>query len=293
MDIKQLKYFIGIAEEGNITRAAEKLHIAQPHLSNQLKLLEDELSVTLVKRNTRSIKLTNAGEMLLHRAKQMLELKERTIKELRDFNEGLQGTLSIGAISSAGDILLPNWIYNFHKKYKNINFHVRECDTHEILELLNNGLIEIGIIRTPLNSELYESISLPEEPMIAAASENLFWYNEPKFIDMSELQNKPLLIHRRYEKMIIEACEQSGFQPRVLGKIEDTRTILLWAKTGMGVAIIPKDWIGIIPNINLKYAQIKESRLKTKTAIVWKKGGYLSVAAKHFLKDCRYFISEV
>ncbi|URZ01635.1 LysR family transcriptional regulator [Clostridium felsineum] len=293
MDIKQLKYFIGIAEEGNITRAAEKLHIAQPHLSNQLKLLEDELSVTLVKRNTRSIKLTNAGEMLLHRAKQMLELKERTIKELRDFNEGLQGTLSIGAISSAGDILLPNWIYNFHKKYKNINFHVRECDTHEILELLNNGLIEIGIIRTPLNSELYESISLPEEPMIAAASENLFWYNEPKFIDMSELQNKPLLIHRRYEKMIIEACEQSGFQPRVLGKIEDTRTILLWAKTGMGVAIIPKDWIGIIPNINLKYAQIKESRLKTKTAIVWKKGGYLSVAAKHFLEDCRYFISEV
>ncbi|MCR3759451.1 LysR family transcriptional regulator [Clostridium felsineum] len=293
MDIKQLKYFIGIAEEGNITRAAEKLHIAQPHLSNQLKLLEDELSVTLIKRNTRSIKLTNAGEMLLHRAKQMLELKERTIKELRDFNEGLQGTLSIGAISSAGDILLPNWIYNFHKKYKNINFHVRECDTHEILELLNNGLIEIGIIRTPLNSELYESISLPEEPMIAAASENLFWYNEPKFIDMSELQNKPLLIHRRYEKMIIEACEQSGFQPRVLGKIEDTRTILLWAKTGMGVAIIPKDWIGIIPNINLKYAQIKESRLKTKTAIVWKKGGYLSVAAKHFLEDCRYFISEV
>ncbi|KHD37506.1 LysR family transcriptional regulator [Clostridium acetobutylicum] len=292
MDIKQLTYFISIAEEGNITRAAERLHIAQPHLSNQLKLLEDELGVMLVKRTTRRIKLTNAGEMLLHRAKQMLELRDRTIKELKDFNEGLQGTLSIGAISSAGDILLPNWIYNFHKKYPNIDFHIRECDTHEVLELLNNGLIEVGIIRTPLNSELYESILLPDEPMIAAANENMFWRDEPKVIDMKDLSTKPLLMHRRYAKMIIEACEQSGFEPRVLGKIEDTRAILLWANTGMGVAIIPKDWIGIIPNINLKYAQIKKSSLKTRTAIVWKKGEYLSAAAKHFLENCKHFMDK-
>jgi DNA-binding transcriptional LysR family regulator len=292
MDLKQLTYFIGIAEEGNITKAAEKLHIAQPHLSNQLKLLEEELGVTLVERSTRKIQLTNAGEMLLYRAKQMLELMDRTVKELKDFNEGLQGTLSIGAISSAGDILLPNWIYNFHKQYPGINFHIRECHTHEILELLNNGLIEIGVIRTPINSELYESILLPNEPMIAATSGSLFWKKDPKYIEMKDLRDKPLLVHRRYEKMIVEACEKSGFEPRILGKIDDTRSILLWADTGMGVAIVPKDWIGLISSTDLKYVEIKESNLVTRTAVVWKKGHYLSSAAKHFLDNCKMFIGN-
>lgn len=292
MDIKQLTYFLGIAEEGNITKAAEKLHIAQPHLSNQLKLIEDELGVKLLERSTRKIKLTNAGEMLLHRAKQVLELMDTTIKELKDFNEGLQGTLSIGTISSAGDILLPNVIYNFHQQYPGINFHIRECNTHEILELLNTGVIEVGIIRTPLNSELYESILLSNEPMIAIASEKLFWSDNPKCINMKELAGKPLLVHCRYENMIVEACEQSGFEPRILGKIEDTRSILLWANTGMGVAIVPKDWIGLISSANLKYVEIKEPSLITRTAVVWKKSKYISSAAKHFLENCKLFINS-
>lgn len=292
MDMKQLTYFIGIAEEGNITKAAEKLHIAQPHLSNQLKLLEDELGVTLVERSTRKIKLTSAGEMLLHRAKQMLELMDITIKELKDFNKGLQGTLSIGTISSAGDILLPNWIYNFHQQYPGIDFHIRECQSREILELLDNGVIEIGIIRTPLNSELYESILLPGEPMIAAAKKDLFWRDDQNYIDMKDLENKALLVHRRYEEMIVEACKQAGFEPRILGKIDDTRAILLWADKGMGVAIVPKDWAGLISSTNLKYVQIKELSLITRTAVVWKKSNYLSPAAKHFLGNCKDFIGS-
>jgi DNA-binding transcriptional LysR family regulator len=292
MDIKQLTYFLGIAEEGNITKAAEKLHIAQPHLSNQLKLIEDELGVKLLERSTRKIKLTNAGAMLLHRAKQMLELMDTTIKELRDFNKGLQGTLSIGTISSSGDILLPNMIYNFHQQYPGINFHIRKCNTHEILELLNNGVIEVGIIRTPLNSELYESILLSDEPMIAIANEKLFWNNSSKYIYMKELAGKPLLVHCRYENMIVEACEQSGFEPRILGKIEDTRSILLWANMGMGVAIVPKDWIRLISSANLKYVEIKEPSLITRTAVVWKKSKYISSAAKHFLENCKLFINS-
>jgi len=183
-------------------------------------------------------------------------------------------------------------IYNFHQQYPGINFHIRECNTHEILELLNTGVIEVGIIRTPLNSELYESILLSDEPMIAIASEKLFWNNNPKCIDMKELAGKPLLVHCRYENMIVEACEQSGFEPRILGKIEDTRSILLWANTGMGVAIVPKDWIGLISSANLKYVEIKEPSLITRTAVVWKKSKYISSAAKNFLEICKLFINS-
>lgn len=284
MDIKQLTYFLAIVEEGNITKAAERLHIAQPHLSQQLKLLEDELNVKLIERSTRKFQITDAGRRLWRRSKQMTELMESTVKELKDFNEGLEGTLSIGTISSSGDILLPERIYSFNKKYPKINFEIQECGTNEILELLKSGVIEIGIIRTPLNSEIYESINLPPEPMVAAISVSIHWGDNEKSISLDELAGKPLLVHRRYEKMIIELCEHSGFEPRILCKIEDTRSILLLANTGMGVAIVPKDWIELIPNINLNYKEINEPSLNTSTTIVWMKDQYLSSIAKHFLE---------
>lgn len=284
MDIKQLTYFLAIVEEGNITKAAERLHIAQPHLSQQLKLLEDELNVKLIERNTRKFQITDAGQRLWHRSKQMTELMESTVKELKDFNEGLQGTLSIGTISSSGDILLPQRICSFNKKYPKINFEIRECGTNEILELLKSGVIEIGIIRTPLNSEIYKSIKLPIEPMVAAISGNVYWGNNEKSINLGELADKPLLVHRRYEKMIVEVCKQDGFEPRILCKIEDTRSILLMAKTGIGVAIVPKDWIELIPDINLNYKEINEPSLNTSTTIVWIKDQYLSSTAKNFLQ---------
>lgn len=284
MDIKQLTYFLAIVEEGNITKAAERLHIAQPHLTQQLKLIEDELNVKLIQRTTRKFQITDAGKRLWHRSKQMMELMESTVKELKDFNEGLEGTLLIGTISSSGDILLPQRICSFNKKYPNINFEIREGSTNEILELLKNGIIEIGIIRTPLNSEIYESISLPSEPMVAATSHSMNWEDNEKNICLKDLADKPLLVHRRYEKMILELCNQRGFEPRILCKIEDTRSILLLANTGVGVAIVPKDWIKLIPNMNLSYKEINEPSLNTSTTIVWVKDQYLSSVAKHFLQ---------
>ena len=114
MDIRKLVYFLTIAEEGNISRAVERLHISQPPLSQQLKLLEEELGIVLIGRNTRKMHITDAGRLLQNRAKQIIELMEKTVKELRDLKEGLQGTLSIGTISSAGEMLLSIKIQSFH-----------------------------------------------------------------------------------------------------------------------------------------------------------------------------------
>jgi DNA-binding transcriptional LysR family regulator len=284
MDIKQLLYFNAICEEKNITRASEKLHIAQPHLSHQLKLLEEELSIKLVERSTRKFQLTEAGEKLQHRAKQILELLDSTTKELKDYNEGIKGTLAIGTIQSSGDMLLPGRIYDFNIKYPNINFEIRECSTDEILELLKSGMIEIGIIRTPLLSKTFGSICLPMEPMVAASGNPSFFKDDKNKIELPELSGSPLLVHRRYEPMIVEACKQNGFEPRILCKIEDTKSILFYAVTGMGVAIIPKDWVNLIPGINLIYKEINEPSLETGTTIIWMKDQYLSSAARNFLE---------
>lgn len=284
MDIRQLRYFITIAEEGNITKAARRLHIAQPPLSQQLKLLEEELGVKLVERGSRKIQLTDAGKILRHRAEQVVELVDSTVKELKDFNEGLQGTLSVGTVPSSGSTLLPERIYNFHESYPGVTFQIWEGDTYRILDLLNNGVIEIGIVRTPINSEFFEIIYLPDEPMVVATRGDRYWEEEQKSICLEELKDKPLIIDRRFEKMIVDSCEKSGFEPKILCKSDDARSILLWADTGIGIAIVPKAAMGLIPSTNLKYKEIDESSLETQTAIIWMKNRYLSSAAKHFLE---------
>jgi LysR family transcriptional regulator, salicylic acid-responsive activator of bsdBCD len=284
MDIRQLVYFLAIAEEGNISRAAERLHMAQPPLSQQLKLLEEELGIVLMERNTRKMHITDAGRLLKNRGRQILDLIEKTEKELRDLKEGLQGTLSIGTISSAGEMLLSVKIQSFHQKYPGVDFHIREGGTLEILELVKSGVVEIGIIRTPINQDMFEYINLPDEPMVAGALPDLFLYDNKGYVDITELEGKPLMMHNRYANSIEEACMKAGFEPRVICRIDDTRILIDWANSGMGVAIIPRDMIRLVPDVNIECRVIKEDSLVTRTAIIWMKNGHLSTAARHFLE---------
>ncbi|PGX73964.1 LysR family transcriptional regulator [Priestia megaterium] len=283
MDIKQLIYFLTIAEEGNISKAAERLHMAQPPLSQQLKLLEEELGVILFERNTRRMQITDAGQLLQNRAQQIIELMEKTSKELNDLKEGSQGVLSIGTISSAGETLVPIMVQNFHKVYPGVDFRIKESSTFEILELVKRGVVEIGVIRTPFNLETFDYISLPEEPMMAAALDSLLDMNKTS-MNLDELKGKPLLFHNRYANNIEEACKKSGFEPKVKCRIDDTRTMLNWASGGMGIALIPRDMMALIPDSNLRFIEIKEETLATKIIIIWRKNHYLSTPARHFLE---------
>ena len=283
MDIKQLIYFLTIAEEGNISKAAERLHMAQPPLSQQLKLLEEELGVILFQRNTRRMQITDAGQLLQSRAQQIIELMEKTSKELNDLKEGSQGVLSIGTISSAGETLVPIVVQDFHKAYPGVDFRIKESSTFEILELVKRGVVEIGVIRTPFNLETFDHISLPEEPMMAAAMDSLLDMNKTS-MNLDELKDKPLLFHNRYANNIEEACRKSGFEPKVKCRIDDTRTMLNWASSGMGIALIPRDMMTLIPDSNLRFIEIKDQTLATKIIIIWKKNHYLSTPARHFLE---------
>ncbi|PJI07251.1 MULTISPECIES: LysR substrate-binding domain-containing protein [Clostridium] len=284
MDIKQLSYFLEIAKEGNITKASEKLHITQPHLSLQLKLLEEELNVKLIDRTTRKFQITEAGKTLQKRGEQIIEFTQDTVKELRNINKGVIGTLAIGSITAEVDTLLLKRVNEFHKTYPNINFTIRERHTNEILQLLEKGMIDIGIVRTPLNSMDVEAAYLHEESMVAVYCNDEDWKENKKTIDIIELYDRPLLVNFRYEKDIINACKRAGFEPRIICRINDARSILLWANTGMGVAVVPKDWLNAVPNIDFKYKEINEKYLVTQTAIIWSKKRYLSPLAKKFLK---------
>jgi len=283
MDIRQLKYFLAIVEEGSITKAAKRLHIAQPPLSHQLKLLEDELEVKLINRNTRKFEITDAGQILKYRSKQILELAQNTKKELSNLKNGYKETLSLGTVPSSSTTLLLKKLIDFQDRHPHINFKIRESNTYEILNLLSIGTIEVGIILTPFNSEKFESLPLPSEPMMVAFKPDMYFTNTDQLLNLIQLINKPLIIDNKFKDMLVSSCQQAGFEPTILCENEDVRSVLLWANSGIGIGIVPKSATNIIPSLNLKYLEINELSLKTNPAVVWLKNRYLSDVVKNFI----------
>lgn len=287
LDIRQIRYFLAVAEEGQITAAAKKLNIAQPPLSHQMKLLEEELGVHLFKRGSRKIELTEAGKILLRRGEQILELVKATKKELCDLNDGFQGTLNIGTVASTGAVILPQRISIFHEQYPEVNFQIWEGDTYRIIELLNTGVIEIGIVRVPFNHEIYDSVSMshefPNDPMVAVS--NSKWINEmnSKSISLVDLKDKPIIVHKRHEEKLIEVCKEKGFKPKIFCKSDDIRAMIEWAYNGLGIAIVPSSSLGLARNNDLNSVEIIETFIDTDIAVIWLRNRYLSVAARRFI----------
>lgn len=285
MDIRQLKYFLTIAEEGSITAAAKKLAMAQPPLSQQLKQLEEELGVQLMERGARNITLTDAGLILQNRAKQIIALNDSAAREVRDISSGLSGTLAIGTVSSSASTLLKQRLTFFHGQYPDVKFEIHEGNTFSMIDLLNKGIIEIGIVRTPFNVTNLNCTYAETEPMVAVMTTEHDWDVSNTEIQMDDLKGRPLIIYRRFEQLIINTCYQSHFEPSILCKNDDARTTLLWANAGLGIGILPKSAVYALTNHNdLRIKVIQNDALHTRIAAIWDKDRYLSSAARKFIE---------
>lgn len=286
MDIRQLLYFTTIAEEGSISAAAKKLHLSQPPLSYQMKLLEEELHLPLIERSARGIALTEAGRVLYKRAQGILELSELTRKEMLAMASGFTGTLHIGTVSSSGASLLGWRIPAFHQKYPQIGFAIHEGNTFELMEMLESGLIELAIVRTPFHNDQLNCLYLSPEPMIAAGAASFFPAGMPSGQPISPelLGHTPVILYRRFEKILLSLCEQKGITPQVFCIADDARTTLMWAEAGLGVAVVPQSAYRIMPHHNMVYGELSEEDLHTRIAAVCKKGCSLSWASQQFLE---------
>lgn len=286
MDIRQLLYFTTIAEEGSVSAAAKKLHLSQPPLSYQMKLLEEELHLPLIERSARGIALTEAGRVLYKRAQGILELSELTRKEMLAMASGFTGTLHIGTVSSSGASLLGWRIPAFHQKYPQIGFAIHEGNTFELMEMLESGLIELAIVRTPFHNDQLNCLYLSPEPMIAAGAASFFPAGMPSGqpISLELLGHAPVILYRRFEKILLSLCEQKGITPQVFCIADDARTTLMWAEAGLGVAVVPQSAYRIMPHHNMVYGELSEEDLHTRIAAVCKKGCSLSWAAQQFLE---------
>lgn len=288
MDLREMRYFYAIVEEGNISNASKKLNIAQPALSRQMKQLEDTLGVQLFERGSRKIRLTEAGQLFRERTEQILGLVDGTIKEITAINDGLGGTISIGTVTTSGAALLPNVISQFHSLYPSVTFQIWEGDGYRVLELLDNRVIEIGIIRAPFDSETYESILLPDEPLVIAMKGGDCQCGEnPHTIRLIELTDQPLIVPLRWKAMFVEWCEKAGFKPKIVCVSDSIVLNILWTKAGIGMALVPKSTESLIADSALTYKTIIEPIVSTQTCVVWVRNRKLSASSRHFLNLLR------
>lgn len=298
MEIRQLLYFLEVAEEGQITAAAQSLHISQPPLSHQIKLLEEELGIQLLERGRRNVELTDAGHILKNRAEQILELIDVTKKEIEDLKVGLHGTLNIAAVASSDTTLLLKHIQNFHSKYPNVSYRLSEGETTRVVDLLKSGVAELGMIRTPFDSDSFEVLNLTAEtdndPMVAVEKKMRADHQDelpinPKYpaIPLSFLKKKPLIIHQRYEEKIVDAFKHKKLEAHIFCVSDDIRSMLTWASNGLGTAIVPQSAVNLLEKEAFNIYELQEATLKTGVALIWPKNRYLSTSARHFIKVCQ------
>ncbi len=275
MEIKQLENFIIVVEEGSINKASKKILIAQPALSRQIKLLEEELNVTLFIRNQNKLVLTNAGNELYNKALYLKSLFDKTKNDIKNVSH----TLHLGMISSSISFIL-NKIENFTKTNTNIKLEINEANTYQLLESLDHHIIDFAICRTPFKINKYDYKILLEEPMILLSNNKL-----PSNVDISFLNNKPLLIYRRFEEIFTNIFEKNNLTLSIKAVFDDAKTTILFASKNLGYAVVPKSSYDAFTNLDLNYSIILNNDLNTKLVFISRKDEVLSNEIKNFIKN--------
>lgn len=281
MDLRQLEYFREIADMGSINEAARRLNMSQPPLSYQLKLLEDELGVRLFERSRQGVALTEAGKLLYSRAGELLSYAGSTKLEIAQF--GKKRVLRLGMTSSTVAPMIP-YIAQFARKNPEVNFEVHDGTTFSLFNSLMDGIIDISVVRTPLQLDGVEHLQLCHEPMIAVSSPTLR-AEEGKLLSLADLTERPLIVYRRYEKLICDAFRAHGLEPDIFCVCDDARGAILWAKEALATAIFPQSMASMCTELRIQ--TIDESALETKILLIWRQGKHLPTAAQDFITVCR------
>lgn len=282
MEIKQLRNFVHIVEEGNITRAAQKLNMAQPPLSTQMHQLEAELNCVLFQRGARNIILTDAGSMLYDKAKTILTLSDQIPEDINGI-ETASCVLQLGIISSVSnylpDVILPPFAW----QHPNIKYNIYEKNTYQLIEAVFSNVVDLAIVRTPFLTTGLTCYPIIKNFMYAVGKKHFFSHVPSDKIELKDLETTPLIIYRRWEDILRKYSMTCGIQPQFQCINDDARTTLHWAEAGFGIGIVPESIASNISGSDLLVKPIANPSLSSEIMLVHLKGKVLPGAAKAFV----------
>ena len=293
MELRTLQYFVTVAEELNITRAAEKLHMSQPPLSAQIKNLESELDTVLFIRGKRRLKLTESGQLLYRRAKDILSLAERTRSEVLAMGEGMRGTISIGLVEGMAPDIAAEWFAGFMKQHPNVRFRILDGSTDDLLEKLRSGIISLAVITSPCDHSLLHSFHVGEEQMAALMSKShpLAQMTDRK-VKVADLVGENLIVPSRRAVIdtIYKWFREVNAEPRIVCEMDSYLDAAALAGRQVGISIYPRT--AYIPNDSLVFKEIAGREKKMEYLFVWRKGHTLPVIEEKFIDFVKYMVTE-
>ena len=287
-NIERYRNFLQIIESGSISAASKILCIAQPALSNQIKNLETEFGTQLFKRGARSLKLTNAGEIVYKKAKTICYLDDAIHKEINGCIAGNRGTLWLGLTPAYPDPVISELLLDFHDAYPDINFEIYEDNSPQLVEYLKNGIIEIGVIRTPtfVPPALEAYISIEEHLMVVYNRNNRWLSPDLESVPLTSLEGVPLCVSKGFRKKITDSCLENGFSPSLLSVSASRGTALMWARRGTAVSIIVSQSTEDQETDSLCCRRIHGKDMSTRRSFAFYKERPLSSVGKVFLNFC-------
>lgn len=285
MELRVLKYYLMVAREENITKAAKLLHITQPTLSRQLAQMEEELGVCLFDRGKHSITLTEDGMLLKRRAQEIIELVERTKQELRHNVENLSGKIVIGSGETKSIHFLADWIAEFHQQYPQVIFDIYSSTADQIKEQIEKGLTDIGLLTEPVDVEKYQFIRLPKKMKWGVLVRVDDVLAQKSYVKVNDLWDIPLLVPRResVQNELANWFQDAYERLNIVATYNLLNNAAVMTESLRGAALCMEyenqyDNLTFIP---------LEPTLETGSVLVWKKSQFVSPLMKCFIEHLR------
>lgn len=285
MEIRQIRYVLAVAQEHSFSRAAERLHLAQPSLSQQIAKLEKLFDVQLFHRLPQHVELTDAGARFVQVAQQIIDQVDGLEREMRSYALGESGRLYVGSLPITGEYVLPTVISEFSRSYPGVELQLIEERSSQLEQLLARGMIDVSLLTMPIfepsltvEPAIHEEIYLalpPDHPLAAVEEVDLAGLAEQPFILLKEGQG--------FRQICLMLCEQAGFRPNIVFESSNIHTVQSLVAAGMGVSFAPA-MITNAPRSSEKPAYVRLTTRPERTLVVaYRRDRHLSKPAKAFV----------
>lgn len=293
MEIRVLKYFLAVAREENITRAAEFLHITQPTLSRQLIQLEEELNTQLFVRGKNKMSLTDEGMLLRRRAEEIVDLADKTEKEFLEHDNMIAGEIFIGGGETHAMHILAEVIKDFKNEFPHVKYQLYSGNADDVKEKLDKGLIDIGLLMEPVDIEKYEFVRLNQREVWGLLVPKNSLIAQKDYVTPQDLISLPLMISRR---TIVQSEIANWFGSRfehldIIATYNLIYNAAIMVEEGIGYAVCLENLIHLHETSNLRFIPFSP-RLETGTVLVWKKHQIFSPATSRFIEKIKNTLKE-
>ncbi len=287
MTIRQLEYFCAVAEERSVSAASRKLHVAQPPISRQIALLEQELGVALFRRGNKGMQLTDAGTSLYQQGRAFISDLDQLAEHVRSLGAGVRGSVRIGVLHSTVPYTLP-FLHAYHEAYPQVELYIRLGSPQDLVADLNRGELNVLFLRAGVK----ETIGLQErivgedrlKLIVTAATDPA---PELDTIPMERLRGVPMCLLRSddlwgYTEILLKECQRSGFTPNVVYQCYDTTMPMQLVQSGLGVSFLPESIVETLPHAGIYAKPIQGLNEKSYAVLAWSETGYLSGSVELF-----------